>query len=918
MTRIPVSSAGSTLYFETVDAAFEHISINPIHNERYHLARSLIRDHLLDVGKRSRDDIERAWTLFTEPTICGRTILPQLRIGLEEAEAIAIDVRKIRNRHEEVLRNIRRAWGSELFDAEKNWLEILSFATLNKIHHLIKTRTFDPMVVKQVANGIVLKRVQRASSGVSNKFHYFPGDIMDAIEDLERVHWAEHALESLYPDMEQLARLGCTIGKDGRIQGDSNAIKLSRRRECQKRKREALMETRDGVDCVGQDENRPQTRSRTNGNKAAQADKNKETRQNTTSKSYRDYTSRSLNITADPKDKSTSQQVQTRSTKAKTNNNNTSRLSSTDTESTVQHDPYPWSDDESTWSDDDPISDPEYDVGEQCDADKQGTEQHSQRICHGVGNALLLHLSKECSSPYTDSQVDAVLRTILSITDKSPPGKLCRKHLRRAAKLAGLRTSKKSSVIWSSLRIFVDSFAHGELDQLRNCGATNGIFVNSARPPRWAEQHLTVEKFAPRQCVRELAAQLADEILEKEKAGAKRELDEHGSFNILVLEWLMKADDGVLWDRLMKEIDMYEHHARSMSTGSKRGWLRNCLYSLIQQAIRMDPYYYMLYVCVRADHNMWLTSYPYYIKNAREHDRTGFRHMDLHPDILLGRQASTINGWATSDIQGSISLTNEDHGNCTIILRGMHRWMKDWWPCVKARWQGQLGRAPPKGPLLNLTPNIFTPADEARFGSFKGVPCKRGEARITYSAIGHGSTTSPNKLRRTVLPWFIGICADHETLDNPTAGTWSQLRAAHCDFVAAPTSPSGQQDMFGKVVSPFAAVMPLRTSRAKLPLALVGQTRFTTGQVQRELRILFGEDREKAGKYIEDVHNELIAAIRHSLDELREVEMDRYKGWQSYFRWQEESGVPNDVPEAADPDDVCDLDPDLERELRIR
>ena len=62
---------------------------------------------------------------------------------------------------------------------------------------------------------------------------------------------------------------------------------------------------------------------------------------------------------------------------------------------------------------------------------------------------------------------------------------------------------------------------------------------------------------------------------------------------------------------------------------------RNQVYSIGQQLMREDPLYYTLYVCLRPDKQWRLISYPYYAKNARPGDNTGFRHIDVNLPRLV-------------------------------------------------------------------------------------------------------------------------------------------------------------------------------------------------------------------------------------------------------------------------------------------
>ena len=64
-------------------------------------------------------------------------------------------------------------------------------------------------------------------------------------------------------------------------------------------------------------------------------------------------------------------------------------------------------------------------------------------------------------------------------------------------------------------------------------------------------------------------------------------------------------------------------------------------------------------------------------------------------------------------------------------------------------------------------------------------------------------------MRRTVLPWFMGIAEDQETLDTEEAGTRTDLADAHRAMLPGPTSPSGLANMFGNVPYAFPATLPV-------------------------------------------------------------------------------------------------------------
>lgn len=57
-----------------------------------------------------------------------------------------------------------------------------------------------------------------------------------------------------------------------------------------------------------------------------------------------------------------------------------------------------------------------------------------------------------------------------------------------------------------------------------------------------------------------------------------------------------------LMDFLHLELDMYRWHLHLEQDGKKDlGWLYNSYHSLVQQIVRCDPLYYLLYCCLGAD-----------------------------------------------------------------------------------------------------------------------------------------------------------------------------------------------------------------------------------------------------------------------------------------------------------------------------
>lgn len=146
------------------------------------------------------------------------------------------------------------------------------------------------------------------------------------------------------------------------------------------------------------------------------------------------------------------------------------------------------------------------------------------------------------------------------------------------------------------------------------------------------------------------------------------------------------------------------------------------MYSLVQQVMRQDPFYYRHYVLLRPDHDWRLISYPYYTKYTVPGDSTAFSHIDINITRALDE------GRGVAMIQGSVSVDDEDDQNCTKILPTMHKQLRPWWNLVKERGLAK------DGYIHVINSEMFTSADKEQFHTdWSKVPCGSGDARITSS-----------------------------------------------------------------------------------------------------------------------------------------------------------------------------------------
>ncbi|KAI8930553.1 hypothetical protein NX059_012163 [Plenodomus lindquistii] len=272
--------------------------------------------------------------------------------------------------------------------------------------------------------------------------------------------------------------------------------------------------------------------------------------------------------------------------------------------------------------------------------------------------------------------------------------------------------------------------------------------------------------------------------------------------------------------------EMYRWHSRNINQSANLGWCRTMYHSLIQQLIRGDVGYWLQYAMLREQTN--LISYPYYTKNAQPGDSTKFRHVDMN----LAEALHSERGLRM--IQGSVSLDDEDKLNCTEYLGGFQAIWKDW-----ARWQSEEGKNKNSRAYIQAWDDSehFPEAARAKWPSvgWKRQICKKGEARITMPTLPHGSTGPATKQRRTVLPWFVLVQEDGETMEVPEMGSYEEIAQAHRRLAQAPRTPSGHPVRYGGIRWPFPGdVHPEYLS--PISRAIMCQVPWTDNSVQQELR----------------------------------------------------------------------------------
>lgn len=397
-----------------------------------------------------------------------------------------------------------------------------------------------------------------------------------------------------------------------------------------------------------------------------------------------------------------------------------------------------------------------------------------------------------------------------------------------------------------------------------------------------------------------LATVEALEIVESRARGIRDAWTRDGTVNVDVFSWWF---DGPIGAVIKGEFAMYRHHLREINGKSNYGWLRNMFYSIGQQLMRQDPVYYLLYAGLRPDKQWRLVTYPYYAKYAKKGDQTYFRHLDLNiPELIANDRGSGM-------IQGSVSIDDEDDSNCTVIIPGMQHKLAEWWQrCVD---RGQKT----DGFVHRITEAMFTREDAAALGvDWKRVPCQAGEVRVSLPHLPHGADGPSAGVRRTMLPWFVGVQDDMESLEVIEGGTWSQLSEAHRDMTAPKATPSGLANMYGAIPYRFPAAVEV-TGLGAISDALVCRRRWDSVHVLRERSILLGNDLDIKLQYIREWRSIATQAALDAFNAMREAEELAY-GPKSYFRLMREHGgvLPEVEP---DPDDMADFDPSTDRTVAL-
>ncbi|KAJ5654780.1 hypothetical protein N7490_001783 [Penicillium lividum] len=180
------------------------------------------------------------------------------------------------------------------------------------------------------------------------------------------------------------------------------------------------------------------------------------------------------------------------------------------------------------------------------------------------------------------------------------------------------------------------------------------------------------------------------------------------------------------------------------------------------------------------------------------------------------------------------------------LLLGMHRDIREWFDRLRLRGYTK------DSYVQRIEPMMWTEDDEHHFGyTWTKQKCSIGDVRLSLPSLPHGSTGPATSRRINILPWFVSVGADHQTLDTAESGTWDDLSRCHRDFHSGTKTPSGLANSTygGRIDEIFPATVRLGRLGA-FSDALIGQTRWDGVDVREELDILFGDDDMSAWEFV--------------------------------------------------------------------
>lgn len=300
---------------------------------------------------------------------------------------------------------------------------------------------------------------------------------------------------------------------------------------------------------------------------------------------------------------------------------------------------------------------------------------------------------------------------------------------------------------------------------------------------------------------------------------------------------------------IQKEFDFYEYHQGERNGQVNKKWLKTMFYSFIQQIIRQDLEYWLLYVCLRSDRNIRLINYFYYAKFVKSEDYTFFKHIDMNvPMYLKSDQGFQI-------IQKSIFLNDENELNCIEIVSEFHRHIEDCWKKIECR-------KTCSNDWMHSLEKIYIKKNVEIYENFASVSCSRESARMTMSKIFHESTHNIKNIeRKTMLSWFVKIRKDDKTLDNEKSDDLLELHVTHKQHIAFALTSSGLINRYDVIFYKFFFSVHL-ILQSPVNNAIVYKINWNDSIILTQTALLFEVNRSRAKTIIANHRQQTLRAFK--------------------------------------------------------
>lgn len=342
---------------------------------------------------------------------------------------------------------------------------------------------------------------------------------------------------------------------------------------------------------------------------------------------------------------------------------------------------------------------------------------------------------------------------------------------------------------------------------------------------------------------------------------------------------------------LIEEIESFLHHYRpdpQVVEEEDPGWLRNCVHSLAQFAIRTDPNYYFYQVLLRQDHKYALLAYPHALRmdlgprGLEELDDLDWR---IEPSIEQLRE-----GRGAFDLQGAVYLRGVGEYGAEITMGGLHR------PGILDRWTALLHRRGLlKEYLTHLGEDDITEEDKANLRlSENQVRPTPGMARFFDARLPYRKEFGTGRGGIEIPPFFMGLETDLETLEVRGCESRRQISEVYHNLVQPASTPSGLVNPNGAVEYRYPTLTSLRASTA-IGEALLGHYRWDHPAVLLDLSVLFGPNDDKRQRFITKAQARTRQEVMDHCKTRRKLE-ERFFGINSYYRRGAVSSQGGDIP----------------------